>query len=329
VKGSEPVSGWAKYLEKIMNIAILQDSSLNDEHIARLEKIGPLNLYDVTDGDDQALQRLRNTDVAVVNRFHMSVDRVIRDADQLKLLVLRSTGYSGVDLEAASKNGVKVANIPGFQTEAVAEHTIALMFAVIRRLPLVDRKIRDTPRPFHGEESDKPFLGFEVKGKTLGIVGLGNIGQRVAELGLGLGMKVVAYNRTPRQMQGVVMVDVDQLVETSDIISVNLALAPETENIISERRIGLMKESAVLISTCSPKLVDPHALQKALKEKRIFGAGLDVIEWDEANPLLKLDNVVLSPESAWWTKETLANFPEIIVRTIEGFAKGKPVHLLN
>ncbi len=314
-----------------MNIAILQNWSLSKEDMERAKTLGAVTLYDSTDSEDQAIDRLIGADIAVLDRFNLLPTRkIFEGAKQLKLLVVTSTAYHGVDLDAATEHGIKVANVPGFSTESVAEHAIALMFSVIRRIPLGNRLIREKPFQALGIESDYPVQGLEVRGRTLGIIGLGSIGSRIAELGLGLGMKVVAYNRTPRQMQGVEMVNLDGLLETSDVVSLSTAFNSETENIIGTRELALMKPSAVLINAASGKLVDTQALYKALKEERIFGAGLDLLaEWDQDNPLLGLDNIVLTPHTAWWTEEASRNFGDIIVTNIETFIRGEPINLVN
>ncbi len=314
-----------------MNIAILQNWSLSKEDMERAKTLGAVTLYDSTDSEDQAIDRLIGADIAVLDRFNLLPTRkIFEGAKQLKLLVVTSTAYHGVDLDAATEHGIKVANVPGFSTESVAEHAIALMFSVIRRIPLGNRLIREKPFQALGIESDYPVQGLEVRGRTLGIIGLGSIGSRTAELGLGLGMKVVAYNRTPRQMQGVEMVSLDGLLETSDVVSLSTAFNSETENIIGTRELALMKPSAVLINAASGKLVDTQALYKALKEEMIFGAGLDLLaEWDQDNPLLGLDNIVLTPHTAWWTEEASRNFGDIIVTNIETFIKGEPINLVN
>ena len=314
-----------------MNIAILQNWSLSKEDMERAKTLGAVTLYDSTDSEDQAIDRLIGADIAVLDRFNLLPTRkIFEGAKQLKLLVVTSTAYHGVDLDAATEHEIKVANVPGFSTESVAEHAIALMFSVIRRIPLGNRLIREKPFQALGIESDYPVQGLEIRGRTLGIIGLGSIGSRIAELGLGLGMKVVAYNRTPRQMQGVEMVNLDGLLETSDVVSLGMAFNSETENIIGTRELALMKPSAVLINAASGKLVDTQALYKALKEEMIFGAGLDLLaEWDQDNPLLGLENIVLTPHTAWWTEEASRNFGDIIVTNIEAFIKGKPINLVN
>ena len=297
----------------------------------RAKTLGPVMLYDSTDSEDQAIERLNGVEIAVLDIFHLPPTRkFFEGAKQLKLLVVTSTAYQGVDLDAASEHEIKVANVPGFSTESVAEHSIALMLSVIRRIPLGNRLIREKPFQAFGVESDYPVQGLEVRGRTLGIIGLGSIGSRVAELGLGLGMNVIAYNRTPRQMQGVEMVNLDDLLGISDVVSLGTAFNSETENIIGKRELALMKPSAVLINAASGKLVDTQALYKALKEEKIFGAGLDVLaEWDEDNPLLGLDNIVLTPHTAWWTEEACRNFGDIIVTNIELFIRGESISLIN
>ncbi len=314
-----------------MNVAVLNGCYLSEAHLERLKNLGPLTVYDDTDNESGCIERLKGVEIALVDGFKVPLTaRVIESAETLRLLVVLSTAFNVVDLNAANRMGVKVANVPGFSTESVAEHAIALMFAVIKRIPLGDREVRKSPFQIAGTESDERFRGFEVQGKTLGVIGLGAIGARIAEIGSALGMNVVAYNRTPRHMANVEMLDLEALLRTSDVVSVNLALSPETEYIISDEALALMKPTAVLINAAIGTHVNTQALYRALKEKRIFGAGLDLLaEWDESNPLLELDNIVLSPHSAWWTPEALVNFAEIITDTVEAFAKGEPKNLVN
>lgn len=314
-----------------MKIAILEDWILANEEVERLRQLAPVTVYESTSSEDEAIGRLEGFDIGVVNGLDWPITRkLLGNVCDLKLLVLPSTAYHCIDLEAASENGIRVSNVPGFSTEAVAEHAIALMFSVIRRVTVGNQKIRETPFQATGAEGEGLLAGFEIKGKTLGVLGLGAIGSRVAELGLGLGMKVIAYNRSPRQQQGVEMVQFDDLLRESDVVSVNLALAPETEKVIGERELRLMKSSAVLVNTAMGDHVSTDALYNALADRRIFGAGLDLLaEWDEENPLLQLENVVLTPHTAWLTGEANRNFADIIVENIDSFLKGWPTNLLN
>ena len=313
-----------------MNIAILHGFSFNEGHIDMLRRLGSLAIYDNTLSEPQSIQRMKGVEIAIVGDQTPLNNTVLGNADKLQLLAIGSTGYDFIDVEFATENGIRVAYVPGFSTQSVAEHTIALMFAVIKRIPLGDRKVRERPFEISGSEDDNQFLGFDVKGKTLGVLGLGSIGTRVAELGLALGMKVVAYNRTPRRLRNVETLDFDEVLKTSDVVSVNLALIPETENIISDRALALMKSSAVLVNTARGPHINTQALYTALKDKKIFGAGLDMLaEWDEDNPLLELDNVVLAPHSAWWTQESRTNLADTIVSNVESFVRGESVNLVG
>lgn len=315
-----------------MQIAILNDPPFGDTHLARLRGIGKLTIHDDTTNEDQAARRVKGVDIAIVDGFKVPLSRrVIESGAGLRLLVLSSTAFHMVDLDAARERGVRVANIPGYATDAVAEHAIALMLAVVRAIPAGDAAMRAGPFQIDpGNRDHKRFLGIGVRGKTLGVIGLGAIGRRVAELGLGLGMRVLAYNRTPRSMDRVEFVGMDELLGRSDVVSVNLALEPQTENIISERALGLMKPGAVLINTADGRHVDTRALYRALTEGKLLGAGLDVVaEWDRTNPLLGLDNVVLSPSAAAWTVEAGANLAQSMVETVEAFARGRPINLIN
>ena len=308
----------------------MNDFSFSEEHIDRLRRLGRLAVYGDTLSEPQSIQRMKGAEIAIVGDQAPLNHTVLGSADELKLLAIGSTGLDFIDLEFAAAKGIRVAYVPGFSTQAVAEHTIALMFAVIKRIPLGDKKVRERPFEISGSEDDNQFLGFDVKGKTLGVLGLGSIGTRVAELGLALGMKVVAYNRTPRRLRNVETLDLDEVLKTSDVVSVNLALTPETENIISDRALALMKSSAILVNTARGPHINTQALYTALKDKKIFGAGLDMLsEWDEDNPLLELDNVVLSPHSAWWTQEARTNLADTIVSNVESFVRGESVNLVS
>jgi lactate dehydrogenase-like 2-hydroxyacid dehydrogenase len=305
-----------------MKIAILNESFLTESHIKRLKQLGEVIIYESTNSEEKAIERLQDIDIAVMDGFICPLNqKVVTSSNQLKLIVLNHSGFEMVDMESANNKGIKVADASGYSTEGVAEHAIALMFAVIRHIPHADREMRN--HPFQIDPANKEqqkYLGFNVAGKTLGVIGLGSIGSRVAELGNALGMKVVGYNRTPKNVPKISIVSLEELLKTSDVISINIALAPELEHIIGENELSLMKSSAVLINTAVGKHVDNQALYSALKEGRIRGAGLDVLEdWTENNPLLKLDNVVITPHEAFFTTESLKNVADIITKNIETY----------
>jgi phosphoglycerate dehydrogenase-like enzyme len=309
----------------------LTELDFKEAQTARLRAIGTLIHHPDTIEEAEASTRLKDAHVAIIDGFKLKISRaVLGAASDLRLIVLTSTAFHMVDLAAARERSIRIANIPGYSTQAVAEHAFALLFAVVRRIPISDQAMRAAPFQVDPcEKTHRAFLGWELRGKTLGVIGLGAIGQRIAALGLGLGMNVVSWNRTPRTMAGVRSLPLDVLLGTSDVVSLNLAVDRQMEQFISDRELALMKPGAVLINTAGGELVNAGALYRALSESRLSGAGLDVI-WpsDHSNPLLGLDSVVFSPQSAAWTREACADLSEAVVQTVEAFARGEPINLI-
>ena len=314
-----------------MRIAVLHDPLFSQAQLARLGALGTVVNHRDTIDLAQGIAHVRTAETAIIDGFKLPVTRaLIEGGTRLRLIALTSTAYHMVDFDAANERGITIANIPGYSTEAVAEHAIALIFAVARAVAVADRAMRAGPFQIDpGNPAHRAFLGFELRGKTLGVIGLGAIGRRVAELGNGLGMTVLGYNRTPRPLAGVRPVGLDELLRVSDVVSLNLAVHPDTEKLISDRELRAMKPGAVLINTAGGELVDTAALCQALSEGRLSGAGLDVLDArDELAPLLTMDNVVLSPLSGAWTREACADLAEAVVVTIEAFARGTPINLV-
>lgn len=304
-----------------MKIAIINESFLQPTHISRLNKLGEVT---ETFEDD--------CEVVVADMFETKLDReFFAQTKGIKLLAINSTGYDLVDLKAAKSYGVKVANVPGFSTEAVAEQALALMLAVARHVPRANRDVKKAYFEIDpGSSMHRKYLGFELKGKTLGVVGLGKIGTRMAEIGLGLGMEVLAFNRTKAEINGVSQVDLANLLKQSDVVSLHLPIAPGLEKMIGAEQLAMMKSSAVLVNTGRNKLVDTDALYNALKDGRLGGAGLDVIDLPEKNhPILQLENLVLSPHSGFFTEEALSRLADTLVENIEAYANGKSQNIVG
>jgi|SRR5581483_7500078 len=318
-----------------MTIAILNDCFLTPQHLNRLKQLGNVITYtNGTRSEKQAIERLKNVDIAVVDALLTPYNKkVLESTTQLKLLEITSTGYDMVDIQTATEKDIKVANVPGYSKESVAEFTFGLMLATARGIVRGDKKFRSHPVDDldHTTEEGKEFIGFDLRGKTLGIIGLGRIGTAVAELAHGFGMKILGYNRTPRTIEHVILTSLEDLLKKSDVVSIHLALTPETRHIIGKRELSYMKPSSILINVARAGHVDTDALREALKEKKIFGAGLDVTEIHDANhPILSLENVVFAPHIASYTREAFTvHLPNMIVENIESFAAGKPIHIVN
>lgn len=259
------------------------------------------------------------------------IDGAFMDAagKQLKIIASYNVGVDNIDLKAATDRKIVVTNTPGVLTEAVAEHAIALMLAVARRVVETDAFTR--AGKFKGWEPDL-LLGIELKNKTLGIVGLGRIGFRVAEIAVkGLGMKVVYNDVKPnadfeKAYDGQYVKKLDDLLKTSDVVSIHVPLLPSTKHLIDAKRLSLMKKTAILINTSRGPVVDEIALVAALRQKQIAGAGLDVYEFEPkfAPGLLKLPNAVLTPHTASATIETREAMSKLAAENIIAVLSGKP-----
>jgi D-3-phosphoglycerate dehydrogenase len=237
-------------------------------------------------------------DIVLDDHSYMPTE-LVAQCKRLKHIVFLGTGAASyMNIDELKTHGVTVHTIKGYGDVAVAEHTIALMFAAARDIAIMDREVRGgiwTPQE-----------GVQLNGKTLGVIGLGGIGTEVARIGRGIGMRVVAYNRTPRQLPGVAMVDIDTLLAGSDVVSMNLVLNDDTRGFLSKERIARMKPGAILVNTARGALVDEEAMIAALRKGHIRHAGLDVFHPEPLkadHPLVKLPNVTLTSHAAFRTLE--------------------------
>jgi phosphoglycerate dehydrogenase-like enzyme len=257
------------------------------------------------DAEAELIRRVSAANVVVNLRAHAKfTDRVLSACDDLRLISIWGTGTDHVDLAACGARGVAVMSTPGVNANAVAEHTLGLMLAFARRIPANDAAVRAGGWP-------RGVLT-ELGGKTLGLVGLGAIGTRVAQLIAPFGMRLLATTFGPDKGRaasvGAQSVDLETLLRESDVVSLHLRLSPESRGLISRERLALMKPTALLVNTARGALVDRDALVEALRSERIGGAALDVFHEEPIganDPLLSLPNVVLTPHNAGTTHETI------------------------
>jgi D-3-phosphoglycerate dehydrogenase len=243
---------------------------------------------------------LDGCDICIVDHSYMPTDIVARCADLRHIVFLGTGPQSYMDIEALRRRGVTVHAIKGYGDTAVAEHAVALMFACARDLARMDRDIR--------AGTWRPREGVQLRGKKLGIIGLGGIGAEVARIAIGIGMEVLAWNRTPRP-DATPSVAIEELLEAADVVSVHLALSEETRGFLDAARLATMKPGAILINTARGALIDEAALVDALNRGHIARAGLDVFALEPAradHPLARLDSVTLSAHAGFRTYEASA-----------------------
>lgn len=298
--------------------------------VARLRQRGEVAVYNTKAASEaELIDRLRGAAVAInVRAYSVFNEALLAALPELRLVSILGTGTDNFDLPACSRHGVVVTNTPGASTTSVAELTIALLLAAARHVALTDRKVREGVW-FHQH-------GIELRGKTLGIVGLGLIGQEVARIGQAFGMNVIAwsFHDDPKRAAalGVEMTSLDDLLRRADIVSIHVRNSAEARGLIGRREIGLMKSSALLINTARAAIVDQDALLEALREKRIAGAGLDVFLQEPLpadNPWTALDNVVLTPHVGWVTNEASERLTIAPVDNVFNYLDGKPTNVVN
>ena len=298
--------------------------------LAPLNAYGEVLVYGSRAADrEELLARLAGAQVAINIRTYTVFDAALLDRlPDLQLISILGTGTDNVDLVAAAERGVVVTNAPGASTDSVAEMALYLMLAAARQVPAMERRLRA------GEWQHRK--GFELRGKTLGVVGLGAIGQAVARLGRGLGMEVLAwsFHQDPERARacGAEPAELDDLLRRADVVSLHLRASAEANNIIGAAQLALMKPTAILVNTARGALVDEEALAQALREGRLFAAGLDAYRREPLpadSPLRDMENVVLAPHAGWVTYEASARLEQLPVENVIAYLEGRPQNVVN
>jgi D-3-phosphoglycerate dehydrogenase len=292
----------------------------------RLRALGQVTIHTERGADQEAelIRRIGDAEVVINIRAHARfTDGVLSGCPRLRLISIWGTGTDNVDLEACRARGVTVTNTPGVNAHAVAEHTVALMLAVIRRIPAMDRGTREGQWP--------RGLLVQLEGLTVGLVGLGAIGSRVAQLLRPFGVRLQAATYGPdagRAAQaGARHLPIDALLRESDIVSLHLRLSADSQGYLSRQRLALMKPGAFLVNTARGALVDKAALVEALQEGRLAGAALDVFHEEPippGDPILALPNVVLTPHNGGMTREVVDGGLVRAVENVQHFLAGRP-----
>ncbi|MBR2044330.1 MAG: D-2-hydroxyacid dehydrogenase [Clostridia bacterium] len=291
------------------------------------EQFGQVVKYDLTTAEELPL-RIKDADIVLCNKTPMTA-AAMKTAEKLKYIGLFATGYNNVDLEYTRAKGITVCNVPGYSTEAVAQHTFALILELLCRVSDYNQTVKQGDWVKSRTFSYFPIPLYELNGKTLGIVGMGSIGGRVVDIALAFGMKVLVYKRSRLNDERVKQVSLDELLSASDIVSMHCPLNKDSENMMNAQSFNKMKDGAVFINTARGGLVDEYALRDALLSGKLLGAGLDVLRrepMDKDCPLLGVENCIITPHIAWAGLETRKRLMEIVTSNIAAFISGKPVN---
>ena len=316
-----------------MNIVVLDGFTLNPGDLSwdGLESLGDVTVHEHST-PDQVLERARGAEILLTNKTVVSGEHIAR-LPGLRYIGVLATGFNIVDVEAARARGIPVCNVPTYGTASVAQAAIAHLLNLTQRIGdhadavNADRWAECRDFSFW----DHPLV--ELEGLRFGVVGLGRIGRRTAELARAFGMQILACTRTPDPaLDWVEYAALDDLFRRSDAVSLHCPLTPETEGIVDRRRLSQMKRTAFLINTSRGPLVDEEALREALEEGRIAGAGLDVMAVEPpaaGHPLYGVRNCYITPHNAWATGAARKRLLDTVVANVRAFLDGNPRNVVN
>jgi len=283
--------------------------------------------------DSEIVENAMDADVVINNKCNITRE-VMNQLPKLKYIGLQSTGYNAVDIVAAREKGIIVSNVPAYSTNEVAQHTFALILEISNHVGSYSEAVRG------GDWCSAPNFCFylepldELNNKTIGIIGFGSIGKRVAQISKAFGMNVIVNTPHPKNEEypDIAFCSLDELLEKSDIITCHCPLTEKTTKLINETTISKMKKSAIFINTSRGAVVDDQALADALNNGRIAAAGLDVLTVEppkEDNPLLCAKNCYITPHIAWGAKQTRARLMKTIEENLKAFLDGNPQNVVN
>ncbi len=298
--------------------------------LARLDEIADVVLYRDRPIDDQEkIRRVSEADILLNSRGSLKFPRdVLQKLPRLKMIAVCGIGYDAIDLPSATEQGIVVCNVPGRTATVVAEHALGLMFAVARNMAFQTIELK--AGRWRGD------LGISLTGKHLGVIGTGNIGCEMIRLCRAVGMKAVAWSLHPDPAKaarlGFEYVPLDQLLQTSDVVSLHTRLSDQTRGLMNAQRFAIMKRGSILINTARGAMVETDALVNALQSGHLFGAGLDVFDEEPISadhPILSCSRVVLTPHTADTTQEGLDVLTLGCIDNIRAFLAGTPQNVVN
>ena len=318
-----------------MKIVSLDGAALNPGDLSWdcFEEFGSITVYPRTNTPEETIARIGDAEIVLLNKVPMT-KAILEACPSIKLICCLATGYNVVDTDAAKARGIPVCNVPAYSTQSVAQFTYGLLLELCHHIGDHSNRVHN------GAWVSCPNFCFwdtpqmELAGKTMGIIGFGQIGQAVGRIANALGMKVLAYSRRRRaEAEGIgEYVDLDTLLSRSDVISLHCPLFPETTGLINADTISKMKDGAILINTSRGGVIDEQAVADALRSGKLRGAAMDVVSQEPMaadNPLLGAPNCIITPHMAWAPMEARKRILDITMQSIRGYLDGKPVNVVN
>ena len=295
--------------------------------LAFLKEFGEVIEYDLT-SEEEIIPRLQGADAVLCNKVPITAE-VMAACPTLKYVGLFATGYNNIDVAYAASHGVTVCNVPGYSTEAVAQHTFALLLALTDRVHEYNATVAQGDWVRSRTFSHFPIPLTELCGKTIGIVGYGAIGRRVGDMARAFGMRVLVHGRRPIPDTDVEQVPFEELLRRSDVVTLHCPLNADSQGMMDAAAFAAMKEGAIFINTSRGGLVDERALRAALESGHLLGAGVDVLQVEPMTadcPLLGAPNLIITPHIAWAGVETRHRLMGVVAENLRHFLAGDPIN---
>lgn len=295
-----------------------------------LEALGELAVFDRTK-PEKTVTRAADAEIVLTNKVIINREVMVQ-LPRLRYIGVLATGYNVVDVECAKELGITVTNVPAYSTESVAQMVFAHLLTVTNRTEHYARQNREGRWTANQDFCYWDFPHMELAGKTFGIVGLGNIGQRVAQIALAFGMSVKALTSKSILPQGIEKTSFEELLATADVLSLHCPLTEKTHHLINRETLAMMKTTAILINTGRGPLVDDQAVADALADKRLAAFCADVLTEEppkKDNPLLMEPNAFITPHIAWATQEARSRLLQVAIDNVRAFLQGQPINLVE
>ena len=315
------------------NIVFLNASRINfDEQLdfLSLDNLGKVTKYEDS-SSDEILERVKEQNIVITKELTISKELIEKFPSSVKLICEAGTGYNNIDIIAAKEKGISVCNVPGYSSEAVAQLVITFILNLSSSLTQQQRMIENKNYSNFTKCLQVPHI--EIQNKTLGIIGAGSIGIQVMNVAKALGMKILVYSRSYKDLgdSNIKFVSLEELLKESDFVTIHCPLTTETKYLIDKSRLDLMKPSSFIINTSRGAIIKETDLIEALKNKKIAGAALDVQDPEPPelnNPLFNMENVILTPHIGWKCFESRQRLINLLANNIEAFIKNEPVNII-
>lgn len=316
------------------NIVFLNSSKINFDNklnFSLLDEFGKVTKYEDS-SNEEILDRVKNQEIVITKEMTIGRDLIEKFPSCVKLICEAGTGYNNIDIEAAKERNIAVCNVPGYSSEAVAQLVITFILNLTSSLSEQQRMIENKNYDNFTKYLQVPH--FEIQNKTLGVIGAGAIGKQVMKVAKALGMKILVYSRTPKDLgdSTIKFVSLEELLKESDFVTLHCPLTKDTKHLINKSTLELMKPQGCIINTSRGAIINELDLIEALKNNKIAGAALDVQEKEPPelnNPLFNMKNVILTPHIGWRCLESRQRLLNLLADNIEAFVKENPINIVN